>query len=194
MAHRRRRDERLNGRPPYGALLATVVFVLMVAAWVASRWYYFDLRVGTAYPEDGALAEIGGTFGIIVSSGFMEVGGNYRVSTWSPSGWCVSWELDSQPGRFFSNSWYFAAWGGTLVVHTPAWPVCVTWGALTAALWFRHRRRARRLGENHCARCGYDLTGNVSGRCPECGQTIALRQRAALQNDASCQKCRPGVK
>ena len=24
----------------------------------------------------------------------------------------------------------------------------------------------------HCQRCGYDLFGNVSGRCPECGTTI----------------------
>ncbi len=25
---------------------------------------------------------------------------------------------------------------------------------------------------NLCRQCGYDLTGNVSGRCPECGTTI----------------------
>lgn len=29
------------------------------------------------------------------------------------------------------------------------------------------RRRLRRVGK--CVRCGYDLTGNVSGVCPECG-------------------------
>lgn len=29
------------------------------------------------------------------------------------------------------------------------------------------RRRRSRLGL--CRRCGYDLTGNVTGRCPECG-------------------------
>jgi len=26
----------------------------------------------------------------------------------------------------------------------------------------------------HCRRCGYNLTGNVSGRCPECGTEIDL--------------------
>ncbi len=31
-------------------------------------------------------------------------------------------------------------------------------------------RRGRRRKPGHCG-CGYDLTGNVSGRCPECGET-----------------------
>jgi hypothetical protein len=32
--------------------------------------------------------------------------------------------------------------------------------------------RARVLGDV-CRACGYDLTGNVSGRCPECGTAVA---------------------
>jgi len=24
----------------------------------------------------------------------------------------------------------------------------------------------------HCTACGYDLTGNTSGVCPECGKTV----------------------
>jgi hypothetical protein len=35
----------------------------------------------------------------------------------------------------------------------------------------RLRRRPCQLG--HCRRCGYDLTGNVSGVCPECGSPVA---------------------
>jgi len=34
--------------------------------------------------------------------------------------------------------------------------------------WRRHRRRKAGL----CFECGYDLTGNVSGICPECGTEI----------------------
>jgi hypothetical protein len=26
--------------------------------------------------------------------------------------------------------------------------------------------------EGACAKCGYNLTGNVSGRCPECGTVV----------------------
>jgi hypothetical protein len=32
--------------------------------------------------------------------------------------------------------------------------------------------RWRRHQEGHCPKCGYDLTGNVSGVCSECGKTI----------------------
>jgi len=30
----------------------------------------------------------------------------------------------------------------------------------------------RRRDEKHCVSCRYDLTGNVSGVCPECGSTV----------------------
>lgn len=36
-----------------------------------------------------------------------------------------------------------------------------------------------RVKSGHCYSCGYDLTGNVSGRCPECGSAVAKRGPAA---------------
>ena len=38
----------------------------------------------------------------------------------------------------------------------------------TAYLWYKDRREP----PGHCRTCGYDLTGNVSGVCPECGEGI----------------------
>ena len=38
----------------------------------------------------------------------------------------------------------------------------------TALLWYVDRRFPR----GHCQRCGYNLTGNVSGACPECGEKV----------------------
>lgn len=30
-----------------------------------------------------------------------------------------------------------------------------------------------KLGPGRCRKCGYDLTGNLSGTCPECGGTVS---------------------
>jgi hypothetical protein len=40
------------------------------------------------------------------------------------------------------------------------------------------RRRVRR-SRNGCLRCGYNLTGNVSGVCPECGTPIRSATRTS---------------
>lgn len=63
-----------------------------------------------------------------------------------------------------------------------AFPPMVQWGVpcfLTSIdVWIRARRNQRRrerrerLASGQCENCGYDLTGNVSGRCPECGTEI----------------------
>ncbi|MDB5330373.1 MAG: hypothetical protein JWP03_1524 [Phycisphaerales bacterium] len=34
-----------------------------------------------------------------------------------------------------------------------------------------HKRNLRKLN-GLCLTCGYDLTGNVSGTCPECGEEV----------------------
>lgn len=45
--------------------------------------------------------------------------------------------------------------------------------ATIPALWlFAATRRRLRKNLNHCERCDYDLTGNESGVCPECGTAI----------------------
>jgi hypothetical protein len=38
----------------------------------------------------------------------------------------------------------------------------------TFLVWWKRPRRRR----GHCPQCNYDLTGNVSGTCPECGAAI----------------------
>jgi hypothetical protein len=46
-------------------------------------------------------------------------------------------------------------------------------------------RRWRRL--NRCFRCAYDLTGNTSGICPECGTVIAAHRLSRLKHDSHLQ-------
>ncbi|MFH1747038.1 MAG: hypothetical protein ABIG44_08335 [Planctomycetota bacterium] len=76
----------------------------------------------------------------------------------------------------------FLNWSG-LASYNQIWGVAATTvGAALAAiltLWLVRRRitcnlrlELRKLGQPICLACGYDLTGNVSGRCSECGTTI----------------------
>lgn len=60
---------------------------------------------------------------------------------------------------------------GKDIVETmvPLWIPLVLVGVLTLIAW---RRERHQHPSGRCQRCGYDLTGNVSGRCPECGMIV----------------------
>jgi hypothetical protein len=51
-----------------------------------------------------------------------------------------------------------------------AWPLLL-FGS--AGVWLAIRARRRPAEPGRCPRCDYDLTGNVSGVCPECGTKLA---------------------
>jgi len=59
-----------------------------------------------------------------------------------------------------------------LAVLTAIYPFFAT------VLFVRHRRKTR--SPNACRKCFYDLTGNESGNCPECGQAISTDTAAQL--------------
>jgi hypothetical protein len=49
----------------------------------------------------------------------------------------------------------------------PLWIPALLTAVPTAFLWWIDRHR---FAAGHCQECGYNLTANVSGRCPECGK------------------------
>ncbi len=53
-------------------------------------------------------------------------------------------------------------------VDCPLWLPSLLVALPTAYLFYRDRRPPR----GHCQGCGYDLKGNVSGVCPECGKEL----------------------
>jgi len=58
----------------------------------------------------------------------------------------------------------------------PAWiPVILT--AVLPTVWLIRPRGSRRPPLGFCQNCGYNLTGNVSGICPECGTAITVGDR-----------------
>jgi hypothetical protein len=59
--------------------------------------------------------------------------------------------------------WSYREWA------IPLWPIALASAILPMRAYLR-RRRAKRVG--FCPRCSYNLTGNTSGVCSECGTII----------------------
>ena len=57
-------------------------------------------------------------------------------------------------------------------VRAPLWLPALMFAFPQAIVVVRALRRRRRRRAHECLACGYDLTGNVSGVCPECGRAI----------------------
>jgi len=54
---------------------------------------------------------------------------------------------------------------------------------LSLAVLLLVRRRERKIRSGRCVSCDYDLTGNVSGFCPEGGATLAPAQQDDVEKD-----------
>ena len=60
-----------------------------------------------------------------------------------------------------------------ILAYSPAWVPVALFAFYPMFVFVRGPlRRWRRDREGLCVKCGYNLTGNVSGICPECGRPI----------------------
>lgn len=97
-----------------------------------------------------------------------------------PLGWSHRWArtwrdipMLALTGLYLPEFWYRGDAGPHMqftLIHFPLWLPIVLVGIPAAWLIYKD---SRRQPPGHCRSCGYDLTGNVSGICPECGTTIA---------------------
>lgn len=77
-----------------------------------------------------------------------------------------AWLLDVTASFF---GWYIPS-GRVGMVSLAVTTFVVLFVPYLPARYVHYKLRWRRLEDaNLCGACGYDLTGNVSGRCPECG-------------------------
>jgi hypothetical protein len=65
------------------------------------------------------------------------------------------------------------------VIELPLWLPFVVVAIPTVFLFWRDRRRLYPPG--HCQTCGYNLTGNVSGVCPECGEPCKRQSESTVK-------------
>ena len=61
---------------------------------------------------------------------------------------------------------------GLIFIFVPLWLLCCGVIILTLSVLVLRLRTEKHLPLGHCQECGYNLRGNVSGVCPECGTKI----------------------
>lgn len=76
--------------------------------------------------------------------------------------------------RGFATRWWVAQKRGAdyWLIYVPLWIPTVLFGASFWYVYVPYRRHMRRKRLGQCLSCGYDLTGNESGVCPECGTKV----------------------
>jgi hypothetical protein len=80
--------------------------------------------------------------------------------------------------RFYRRSLYGKQVGTILLVIVPCWMI-VTISGIAPSLWgVAFARRSCQKKSGRCTTCGYNLTGNTSGVCPECGTPVAGKVEA----------------
>lgn len=111
----------------------------------------------------------------------------YSNSAHVPSSWAGGTGL-----RFQAHDDYLSWWpyvtripsGRVCWVGVPLWMILLLI-ALPAALlcWLD-----RRIPPHCCRGCGYDLTGNTSGTCPECGRNVEAQNGLAAEGAQATEK------
>ena len=144
------------------------------------RWSVFVWTMGVAVIMLTALSSV--SAGIVLPDG--GGGGILNGSAYVHSGVVTTIPMKRSFIRFHRPRTTFGwfpqrVWlpGATFVV-VPLWMPILLLVVITCAIYLGGDAR-RRTRWPRCVRCGYDLTGNVSGRCPECGTATREQRRKA---------------
>ena len=141
--------------------IATVLTALLTVFWVSSGWIRISLSVPVGRTQQSIV--------VLIRSGSIGVYGPVRVEImWgSPPTSCIN--VCSDPDMEWWEWNLFAHSSSDWMVFMPLWAPVVLAGVVMTWMWRRHHT-LRPTGS--CAHCGYDLRGNASGVCPECGQRV----------------------
>lgn len=134
-------------------LLVAAVLLCLCIAWGVSKLHRVHLFFGSG-------------LWIRLDDGLLEVEFKSRESF-------RGFEVVVVPERPEGRDWLTFGVGyenGSGLVMTAMWPFILGGALLEAMLLYRWLPRRRAKGV--CAACGYNLTGNVSGICPECGTPV----------------------
>ncbi len=142
---------RLRPRKYIIVWIGVVTMVLLLLFWAVSH----AVRVG----------HIRSHFMLVLNSGVFTIAWADDVIQPTP----VWWAERGGTGA----SWYWLVPNihrirNTLVIQLPLLSLAIIAGLITLL----SRRAAREPQPGHCQGCGYNLAGNTTGVCPECGREI----------------------
>lgn len=98
--------------------------------------------------------------------------GRYGQGFWRDLGFRYSAQTRSFGNAIDSPSTATGLTEDTTLLMMPDWLVILVGAVLPAWCLTRWVQRFRRRRQNHCSVCSYNLTGNTSGICPECGTPV----------------------
>jgi len=145
------------------AMVSLVLCLVTVVLWVRSEKYVSAIF----YSQ----------YGIHVSVALLESGIEVnREGHWSSDESTASVETFDDDMRHLltgngSPTMIIYLFSRAAVLRIPLWSVGFV--ELVLPLIWVTRRATTRRRKGHCPQCFYDLTGNVSGVCPECGTAVA---------------------
>jgi hypothetical protein len=147
-----------------GAAIATLLL------WPISQ--YWGISYTRAYPDRDWLGRrTGRSFCIAIKESTLSMGTTGRAFS---SGLDVYPIRIANPSRRLFRPTY-GKWGKEWHLAIPVWYFAIFCGIVQAVLW----RRVRGVPYAGCCRnCHYNLTGNRSGVCPECGKIIGDARRS----------------
>jgi hypothetical protein len=155
------------------ALLSLLLCMAIVVLWVRSRWVgdllYWDTvdenGVPAIYGIESAATPIGSRFGYVYIASFPPMKASFTI------GRSIHLLIGhSALGRGALPRYGWQVGDFPLIPH---WSISLMFAVLPA-VWLLLWVKARRLPKaGQCRTCRYDLTGNSSGVCPECGMAIA---------------------
>ena len=142
----------------------------------SSPWCGEPLGSGVSHTASQSVAEIKAASQAGTSCS--KSGGFYLADAIPCSLHSLGWPTEKTEWLAFQWLPSFANRGSAFVLTVPLWiPFLLAAFLLMAFLrWLDHRLR---ILPGCCQRCGDDLTGNLSGVCPECG--VAVSKRGATE-------------
>ena len=150
---------------------AAAMWLLCAATMVTWVWSQVaECLVWYAYP-DGGTEKFGWYEGSLY---YHTTNARYKQPGWH---WMMRTVSDLDPNGVVPG---YAGYGffhrfrnNTIAIRVPLYVPLLCFG--TIAVYLTLRRRPRKPGTCHA--CGYNLTGNTSGVCPECGTAIPANQQ-----------------